>query len=208
MESEFHDDEVIEAVRAATRLELVKKPSSIDFDTFGDGSPFAEYCKDAVAAITKERNRLGTFHRRKSVIEFAAVDCTSRQANADDAKLKAFLAELDRRAKAATEKSRRHIVVFARIEEPKQLPDGITALAEHEYDHYLRTTRRTAGENRYLNVEEACRKAVKEYNANISMARGANIVCPGTDVPECCDAGKWTLDAVKSGRMSVDATDA
>jgi phosphorylcholine metabolism protein LicD len=208
MESEFHDDEVIEAVRAATRLELVKKPSSIDFETFGDGSPFAEYCRDAVAAIAKERNRLGTLRRRKSVIEFAAVDCTSPQANAGDAGLKAFLAELDKRARVATGKSRRFIVVFARIEEPKQLPDGITALAEHEYDHYLRTTRRTAGEDRYLIVEEACRRAVREYGANVSMTRGANIVCPKADVPECCDAGKWTQEAVRSGRMSVDAADA
>lgn len=208
MKSEFHDDEVFKAVRAAAQLGLVKEPSSIDFEAFGDGSPFAEYCKDAVAAILKERDRRGTLRRRKSVVEFAAVDCTSRQANAGDAGLEAFLAEFDRRARGATERSNRHIVVFARIEEPKCLPDGITALAEHEYDYYLRTTRRTAGEDRYLKIERACRTAVMEYGASVSVARAANVICPGADVPECCDAGTWVQDAVKSGGMSVDALDA
>lgn len=71
-------------------------------------------------------------------------------------------------------------VVSALLPDFPNLPDGIGALAEREFDAHIRMIKTPTPEQSYfLRVEELCRRVTREYGVKIILLRIPNVFGPG-----------------------------
>ncbi len=98
--------------------------------------------------------------------------------------------------------------VLLLIPSPEELPQGITALAEREYDYYLAHKLTTPPEQYYLAVEALCRRYVRDHGAGVTLLRYTNLYGPGMEHIEGFSFEELVKTCHQTGAVIVTRADA
>ncbi len=94
------------------------------------------------------------------------------------------------------------------IPSPEEIPEGITSLAEREYDYYLAHKETTLPEQYYLAVEGLCRRYVRDHGLKAILLRYANIYGPEMEYIEGFSFKDFIKECGETGTVSVTQADA
>ena len=86
---------------------------------------------------------------------------------------------------------------------PDHTPEGITSLAEREYDYHLAHAATTPAEQFYLELEALCRRAVRDAGARVNLLRYVNVYGPEVDGIEDFSFADFIRECAASGTVSV-----
>ena len=119
-------------------------------------------------------------------------------------------ADAIRRITAFAAKGKRSMcVVSPLLPEYPDIPQGITSLAEREFNYYLEKTieKPTPGQQFYVELEGLCRQIVNGGYARINIARIDNLFGPGANMIRSFDLEGFISEAFKTGTVKVAQED-
>ncbi|MBQ7107271.1 MAG: LicD family protein [Clostridia bacterium] len=126
----------------------------------------------------------------------------------DAAQRKLFIDKLERCIALTEKRPSIKLCFMTIIETPRELPEGITSLAEREYDYFLAHKTPTDAEKFYLELEEICRRRVRDNGAQVNLLRYTNVFGPNIDLIEDFSFEEFIKKSAETGCIEITQTDA
>lgn len=200
MNQEFREDDINLALTSFKRMKIISSLSCVENVLFDDGNAFAGYQREVFSRIEPDENVTDGTRRI-----WCTVSCLPKDIRRD-----ADLArETVRKAINDACKDSAAVTIAVVMPEPTVLPDGVTALAEREYDYYLMNKEEhTPAETAYLEIERICRKTQQEIGVNVILVRLQNIFGPGIDMVDGFEFERLGKEMESTGCVSSSDADA
>ncbi len=233
-----HEIIVDEITRGCDQIDTYCKKNFIrNFENvyvLDDGNPFGDYIFSVFSASKKVNGNCVYVSPEATERQWIFADPTEEQVVTDDFEESSLLndtlilfsincvemakqsksdqqATLDRLKKwlliAANDPSSK-ILVLPIIPSPHGLPEGITSLAEREYDYALAHREPTAAEAFYLKIESLCRECVGQHNTHANLLRFTNIYGPEIDLFENFSFKSFFEEIQQTKSITITQSDA
>lgn len=199
MNREFREDDVSLALASFKQMRILSSLIRAENVLFDDGNAFAGYQREVFSRMVAE-NATGLKRR-----VWCTVSCLPKDIEGDGV----LARETVCKAIADAGRDAAPVTVAVVMPEPTLLPEGITALAEREYDHYLMNKGvPTPAETAYLEIERMCRKAQQQAGVEVRLVRLQNIFGPGIDMVDGFEFGQLAKEMASTGCVSSSDADA
>ncbi len=129
-------------------------------------------------------------------------------AEKSEAEQQAVLGRLNKWLLMVSDSPSAKLLVLPIIPSPQELPEGITSLAEREYDYALAHREPTAAEAFYLKLESLCRECVGRHGAHVNLLRFANLYGPAVDLFENFSFKSFFGEIRQTGSITITQRDA
>ncbi len=234
----MHEVMLDEIVRAAEHIKGFKKKKLIgkidNVYMISDGNLFADYVfavfnsskdvegkshfvvdekeeKQWIFGEPEDENIVLDTYSADSFVEDAiillSVNCCDKK-YADAEEQAKFIEKLEKWLAISANSPSAQMFFLPIIQSPQEIPEGITSLAEREYDYYLAHKERTLAEDFYLSLEALCRKYVRDRGAKANLLRYNNIYGPAIDYIEGFSFKSFVEESSKTGKISITKADA
>lgn len=199
MNREFREDDVSLAIASFKRMRILSSLICSENVLFDDGNAFAGYQHEVFSRIAAEN--VTDVKRRV----WCTVSCLPKDIEGDGG----LARETVRKAIADAGRDAAPVTIAVVMPEPTVLPEGITALAEREYDYYLMNKDApTPAETAYLEIERMCRRAQRERGVDVILVRLQNVFGPGIDLVDGFEFGGLVRAMAETGCVVSSDEDA